>query len=144
MQPAVIGGAEMILVVEDEEALGELTKDVLKELGYRVLLARDGREAIELYEAEGEQIDLVMLDVVMPRLSGREAYERLMSLDGGVPVIFMTGYSAGMAQDRFLEDVGAALLQKPYSVETLGLKVCEVLDVRRTVAHRKENVPQLA
>ena len=67
-----------------------------------------------------------------------------MSLDGVVPVIFMTGYSAGMAQDRFLEDVGAALIQKPYSVETLGLKVREVLDVRRTVARRKESVPRLA
>ncbi len=135
--PAIRGGTETILVAEDEEALRGLARSVLEDLGYTVLMAKDGAEALEIYEANRARISLVLMDIVMPRMGGREAYERISQLDGAVPVLFMTGYSAEIVQyefvkqNKFIEDAGAALMQKPYSVETLGRKVREVLDAAR-------------
>ena len=135
-QLPLLGGAETILIAEDEDALRELARDILEGLGYTVLLAKDGEEAVRVFNAESARVDLVLLDVVMPRVSGREAYERIRALCDGVPAIFMTGYTAEMVQDKFvaqnrlMEESGAVLIRKPYSVEDLGRKVREVLDAR--------------
>ncbi|HKO45611.1 MAG TPA: PAS domain S-box protein [Pyrinomonadaceae bacterium] len=136
-QVTLVGGTETILVAEDEEALRRLVKDVLEDLGYTVLLAKDGEEAVEMYAAARGQIDLLLLDVVMPRLGGQEAYERIRALGNGVPVFFMTGYSIDTVQNRFVKSDGliakyGPLIQKPYTVESLGRKVREVLDGERT------------
>jgi two-component system, cell cycle sensor histidine kinase and response regulator CckA len=131
-QPALRGGAETILVAEDEEPLRELAQSVLNELGYTVKLARDGEEAAAIYVANREQIDLVILDVVMPRMGGHEVYEQIRLSGSRVPVIFMTGYSAEMVNGNFIEKTGTPLLQKPYSVEVFGRKVREVLDAHRS------------
>lgn len=131
------GGSETILIAEDEEALRGLARSILEDSGYTVLVAKDGAEALEIYKADRERISLVLLDIVMPRMGGREAYERITQLDGAVPVLFMTGYSAEIVQyefvkqNKFIEDAGAVLMQKPYSVEALGRKVREVLDAAR-------------
>jgi len=128
------GGTEAILVAEDEEALRGLARDVLEGLGYTVLLAENGAEAVEMYEQNREQIALLLLDVVMPRMGGWEAYERIRELGGNVPLIFMTGHSSETVQSRFIkqnrlmEEFDAMLLQKPYNVEGLGRKVREMLD----------------
>jgi len=129
------GGTETILIAEDEEALRKLSKDVLETLGYTVLLAKNGEEAVEIYTANRHRIKLLLFDVVMPRLSGSEAFEQIHEMGcGDVPLIFMTGYSSETVQSRFIEqnklieDVGAVVIQKPYSLEGLGRKVREVLD----------------
>jgi len=127
-QPALRGGRETILVVEDEESLRELIQEVLGGLGYNVLLARDGKEAVELYAAHHEQVALAVLDLVMPRMGGQEAYERMRERGGKLPVIFMTGYSVEVARSQFLTEAGATLMQKPYSMNELGRKVREALD----------------
>jgi PAS domain S-box-containing protein len=138
LQLPLLGGTETILVAEDEETLRGLARDVLEGLGYTVLLAKNGEEAVKLYKKNREQIALLLLDVVMPRMGGIEAYERIRELDGNVPLIFMTGYSSETVQSRFvkqddlMEEVGAIVLQKPYNVEGLGRKVREVLD--KTIA----------
>ncbi len=132
-QAPLCGGAETILVAEDEEPLRELAQSVLEELNYTVLLARDGEEATEIYAANREQIDLIILDVVMPRMGGHQAYEQVRRSGSEVPVIFMTGYSAEMAQSKFIEKTGMPLLQKPYSIDSLGRKVREVLDASAAV-----------
>jgi len=135
IQAPMLGGTETILVAEDDEALRYLARDVLNDLGYTVMLARDGKEALEIYAEKREQIDLLLLDVMMPRMGGTEAYERIRQLDGDVPSIFMTGYSSEMVRSRFvdqkmlLEDLDAMVIQKPYNGETLGRKIREVLDV---------------
>lgn len=137
------GGKETILVAEDEEALRGLARTILEELGYRVLLASDGAEAIEVYQANRESVSLLVFDIVMPRMSGREAYERILEMGGDVPALFMTGYSAEivqnqfLAQNQFLERTGSVLLQKPYSLETFGRKVREVLDQEEQLKPRK-------
>jgi len=130
-EPMLRGGTETILVAEDEEPLRELARAVLEDLGYKVLLASDGAEAVEVFTARLERIDLLILDVVMPRIGGYEVYEQLRSTSEELSVLFMTGYSAEMVQGKFIEKTGAKLLLKPYSVETLGRTVREVLDAAR-------------
>ena len=129
-QPVLRGGAETILVAEDEESLQRLLKGMLTGLGYKVILTRDGETAVEAYSSHRNQIDLVILDMVMPRMGGREAYERIRMLRNDVPVLFMTGYSAEMAQTRFVAETGAAFIQKPYGIAALSHKVREALDAR--------------
>jgi CheY-like chemotaxis protein len=139
-QAPMVGGTETILVVEDDDALRYLARDVLNDLGYTVMLARDGKEALEIYAKKREQIDLMLLDVMMPRMGGTETYERIRQLGDDVPSIFMTGYSSEIVRSRFvdqemlLEDLDAIIIQKPYSGETLGRKIREVLDVSRARA----------
>ena len=87
-----------------------------------------------MYEQNHELVDLLLFDVVMPRMGGWEAYERIRELRGDIPLILMTGYSAATVQSRFvkqselMEELGAIVLQKPYNVEGLGRKIREVLD----------------
>jgi CheY-like chemotaxis protein len=131
------GGAETILVAEDEEHLRMLAKDTLEDLGYTVLLAKNGEEAVEIFAANRNRINLFLSDVVMPRMGGAEAYERIREMGGErVPLIFITGYSAETIQSRFVnprttaEKLGAAVIQKPYNLEELGRIVRETLDAR--------------
>ncbi len=137
VQLPLVGGTETILVAEDEEALRNLARDVLEGLGYRVLLAKNGEEAVEVYEENREGIDMLLLDVVMPRMGGWEAYERIHELGDDVPLIFTTGYSSETVQSHFvkqnrsMEELGAVVLQKPYNIEGLGRKIREVLDGAR-------------
>jgi signal transduction histidine kinase/CheY-like chemotaxis protein len=134
IQLPLLGGTETILVAEDEEALRNLARDILEGLGYTVLLAKNGEEAVDIHKANRERIDMLLLDVVMPRMGGIEAYKLMRGLSGDVPLIFMTGYNVETAQDQFVkqngftDDLGAIVLQKPYNVEGLGRKVREVLD----------------
>ena len=132
--PSFLGGTETILVAEDEEPLRNLAKGTLEELGYTVLLAKNGEEAVEIFSANRECIDLFLSDVVMPQMGGSEAFERICEMGGNVPLIFMTGYSSETVQSRFVkpkktaEELGAVVIQKPYSLEQLGRAVREVLD----------------
>ena len=106
-------------------------------MGYTVLMAENGEDAVEIYAVNRERIDMLLLDVVMPRMGGAEAYERIRGQGGDVPLIFMTGYSSETVQSRFVkqdrsvEDLGAAVIQKPYNIEGLGRKIREVLDAAR-------------
>jgi PAS domain S-box-containing protein len=128
------GGTETVLVAENEPSLERLARQVLEGLGYRVVTARDGREAVKVYEARQDEIDLVLLDVIMPRMDGPDAYREMRALAAGAaPVIFMTGYSPELVRGRLEAELGAGagLLQKPYDADTLGRKVREVLDAVR-------------
>src|SRR5207237_6282263 len=116
---AVRGGSETILVAEDEPMLRELVAEVLGEAGYRVIAAGDGQEAVELFAAQHQMenpmpVALVVLDVMMPRLGGPEAYQQIRALEPRMPAVFMTGYSADAAVPA-----DADWLQKPCSVEAL-------------------------
>lgn len=132
-------GSETILVAEDEESLRILVRDVLQEIGYQVLLASDGDEAIDIFSQNRDQIDLLLFDAVMPRTGGLEAYERIREIAADVPLILMTGYSTETVQSRFIkpdrsaDDYGAVVIRKPYEIQALGQKVREVLDRSRIV-----------
>ena len=125
------GGSETILVAEDEELLRALTTTLLQGLGYTVLACSDGKEAVQLFEGNAERVALLILDMVMPRMSGLKAYEAISAQHPNVPVLFVTGYSAEWGESPFLPQAGMHLLQKPFAVGDLARKVREALDEGR-------------
>jgi signal transduction histidine kinase/CheY-like chemotaxis protein len=144
VEPDTLGGTETILLAEDDEGLRKLARDVLDHLGYSVLVAKNGEETVQIYKQHRDQVDLLLLDVMMPQLGGPEAYERIRRIDGDVPLIFMTGYSQDLVQSRFIKqninvgEMGAVVIQKPYNIEVLGRKIREVLDARTNVIRAEQ------
>jgi len=122
------GSSELILVVDDEEPLCNLLRDVLTRRGYRVLVARSGEEAIELYQRWRDEVDLVILDMIMPGLSGQETFDAIRALDPNARVLLSSGYTQEGAAGELLRKGARGFLQKPYLITELTAKVREVLD----------------
>jgi two-component system, cell cycle sensor histidine kinase and response regulator CckA len=129
-EPQTRGGSETILVVEDEDVVRILACRGLREQGYTVLEARHGREALDMVEGSRHPIDLVISDVVMPELSGREFGSRLSTIKPQLPVLFMSGYTGDDVIQRGLLEPGMPFQQKPFTPEGLARKVREMLDGR--------------
>jgi DNA-binding response OmpR family regulator len=127
----VRGGSETLLVADDSEPLREIALEVLQAQGYHVLLACDGEEAVRIFEANSDKISLVMLDIVMPKMMGTDAYERIRALRSGVPVIYTSGYSGEGATLASVDLSAAEVLQKPYGGKALARKVRELLDASK-------------
>ncbi|HET8625257.1 MAG TPA: ATP-binding protein, partial [Gemmatimonadales bacterium] len=128
------GGGETILVVEDEAMVRGLAVRCLTEQGYRVVEARTTGEALAYVEENPEGVDLVLSDVVMPVMGGRELSQRLHRVAPGLPVLFMSGYTGEDVVQRGLLDAGAPFEQKPFSPESLAAKVRGLLDSTRAAA----------
>ena len=126
-QETLRGGTETILVAEDEETIRLLAERTLKELGYNVLVARDGEEAVEIFR-RNQEIDLAVLDAAMPRMGGKEAFDAMRGGNPRLKAIFISGYSAGGIHESFVLITGTPFLQKPFGPATLARKIREVLD----------------
>jgi CheY-like chemotaxis protein len=122
-------GTETILLVEDEAAIRRAAKRLLEKKGYTVLLANDGVEALDIFNRHESDIDLVISDVVMPRLGGRQLYETLKRQDKLTRFLFTSGYTARDMRDTDSLDPGWPFLQKPWDVDELLRRVREVLDL---------------
>jgi PAS domain S-box-containing protein len=116
-------GRGTVLVVDDEEMIVEVDKRMLEKLGYRVLAARSGPEALDLFEKNKGDIDLVILDMVMPGMGGGETFERMKEMDGDVVVLLSSGYSMDEQAKEILARGCAGFIQKPFSIEDLSHKV---------------------
>jgi PAS domain S-box-containing protein len=121
-------GTETVLIVEDEEMLRDFAVQVLRLHGYQVLEAADGADALRLLERHPEAVDLVVTDVVMPRMSGPELAHRLTRKRPGVKVLFLSGYAGPDIAQHGLPEAGSAFLAKPFTPDALARKVREVLD----------------
>jgi two-component system cell cycle sensor histidine kinase/response regulator CckA len=123
-----LGGNETILVVEDEEAIRRTIKRALEGQGYEVILAGDGEEALEVVRTQETGIHLIISDLIMPKLGGRQLFEALEREGMQVPFLFTSGYSAREVQTS--EDVSddVPLLLKPWTLIDLFTRVREVLD----------------
>jgi PAS domain S-box-containing protein len=121
-------GQETILLVEDEEDVRGLAREVLERQGYTVLEAGDGVQALQRCESEGDRIDLILTDVVMPRMSGRELVDRVRVTRPALPVLYMSGYTEDAILRHGVRDSSMLLLSKPFSPDDLTRKVREVLD----------------
>ncbi len=123
---SALNGSETILLVEDEPALRVLTRNVLERLGYKVLEASNGREACDISSKESSSIDLLLTDVVMPGMNGRDVAERLSKERRDLKVIYMSGHT-GQGVGQGVLAPGSHFLAKPLSKEKLALKIREVL-----------------
>jgi two-component system, cell cycle sensor histidine kinase and response regulator CckA len=127
---AARGGSETILIVEDEELVRSLASRSLREYGYNVIEARHGTDALRQLEFRSE-VDMVISDVVMPEMGGRELGRRLAALRPSLPVLYISGYTGEDVTQRGLLEPGAPFQQKPFAPEELARKVREMLDVPR-------------
>ena len=121
-------GAETILLVEDADALRKLAHALLEQNGYHVLAAENGAEALKIVEQKCERINLLLTDVIMPGMTGRALADRLVALQTGLRVLYMSGYTDSAIADQGVLEPGTYLLHKPFTEETLIQKVREVLD----------------
>jgi two-component system cell cycle sensor histidine kinase/response regulator CckA len=124
------GGTETILIAEDSDAVRDLISKILIEYGYRTIEAIDGTEAVEQFK-KAEKIDLLILDSIMPKKNGREAYNEITKIKPDIGVIFTSGYTRDIFLDKGIEDKNFNFLPKPISPDTLLQKVREVLDNRQ-------------
>jgi signal transduction histidine kinase len=122
-------GSETVLLVEDEDQVRAVMRAILRRYGYNVLEAQNGGEAFILAEAFADRIDLLVTDVVMPRVSGREVVDRLVSMRPGLKVLYVSGHADDGGEPRGEPDSEFALLPKPITPDALARKVREVLDV---------------
>jgi CheY-like chemotaxis protein len=120
-------GGETILVVEDENAVRELTVRMLQQLGYAILTASSGVEALEIAQTHNGAIDLLLTDVVMPGISGRHLADQLLEQRPGTRVLFLSGYTENTVVHHGVLDAGVNFLPKPFSRESLAKKLREVL-----------------
>ena len=123
-------GSETVLLVEDDHTVRLLASEMLQMNGYTVLQARDGREALDLVRRHGRPIHLLLTDVVMPQMSGRQLAQGIADIHPDIRVLYMSGYTDGVIAHHGVLDAGVAYLQKPFTADFLARKVREVLDAR--------------
>ena len=126
--PTLPRGSATILLVEDEESLRELNLELMQGLGYTVLLAAYGAQALQIAEEHSGRIDLLLTDVVMPGMSGRELAERLAFTRPEMKVLYMSGYTDNVIVHHGILESGIAFLQKPFTRDELARKLREVLE----------------
>ena len=124
-----LGGTETILIAEDNEAIREVARTSLENLGYTVLEAADGVAALKLFEKEHRTVDLLLLDVVMPHLNGPDLYAQASQIRPGLPVLFTTGYAAEANVDKLRHCKEVIVLQKPYTPAFLAERVRHLLNL---------------
>ncbi len=122
-------GTETILLVDDEEVITDVSREILETLGYNVLVAGSGQEAIDIYRANTHKIDLVIMDMIMPQMSGGETFDVLKTINPDVKVILSSGYSLKGQAAQIMERGCRAFLQKPFNIKDLSKKVRTVLDL---------------
>jgi len=127
VKEAILKGRETVLFVDDEQTIIEVMQDILEALGYRVLTANSGEEAVEIYDSMQEEIDLVILDVIMPGMGGMETFEAIKARNPDVKVILSSGYSVNHIAKEIMDRGCRAFIQKPFNIETISKKVRDVL-----------------
>ncbi|MBI5115636.1 response regulator [Candidatus Poribacteria bacterium] len=118
----------LILIVDDEPGIRSVLKSMLESSSYRVLVAEDGETAVETYKTHREEINLVILDMIMPKMEGRETFLKLREIDPSVKAILSTGYSQNDKTEEILRDGVTGFIQKPFQLKELISKVESVLD----------------
>ena len=122
-------GKETVLIVDDEKIITDVTSEMLGELGYKVFIAATGEEAVEIYRAHKDEINLVVLDMIMPGIGGGEAFDKIMAVNSEARVILSSGYSLNGQVKEIMSRGARAFLQKPFHLEDLSKKVREVLEM---------------
>ncbi len=128
LSKTVLKGSETILLVDDEDMIIDVERDVLKLLGYNVLVAKGGKEAIQAYKKKQDKIDMVILDMIMPGMNGGEVYDKLKEINPGIKVLLSSGYSLNGQAAEILEQGCNDFIQKPFNMMDISEKIREILD----------------
>ncbi len=121
-------GSETVLLAEDDSTVRELTRSVLEDFGYTVIEAVDGEDAVNKFHESRKPVDLLVLDIVMPKKKGKEAYEEIRKVDPGIKVLFTSGYTADVVHKKKIIDSGLDFIVKPSAPTVFLKRVREVLD----------------
>ena len=124
---AVISGNETLLLVEDDPAVRKVTKTLLEELGYSVIEAVDGEQAIKLFRENVERVQLIVSDMIMPKLSGKDVHDELKKIKPDVRILFISGYTADILKQKGIENEKINFISKPLRADALSRKIREVL-----------------
>jgi CheY-like chemotaxis protein len=125
---AVLKGTETVLFVDDEDMIVGIGEKTLKRMGYDVITAKNGKEAIELYREHKAKVDIVILDMIMPEMGGGETYDRLKEINPNLKVLLSSGYSIEGQANEILKRGCDGFIQKPFRMRVLSRKIREVLD----------------
>ena len=124
----IIKGSETILLVDDEDLIIEIAQKMLSKMGYNTLIAQGGQETIEVYRQHGDQIDLTILDMIMPDMNGQETYKRLKKMKPNLKVLLSSGYSLNDQAQKIMDLGCQGFIQKPFDVVQLSQKIRAILD----------------
>jgi PAS domain S-box-containing protein len=124
----LLRGKETILLIDDEEMVSDIGKEVLKKLGYKVITAGSGTEALKFFEKHQNEIDLVILDMIMPDMGGSETFDNLKKIQPDVKVLLSSGYSINGRASEILERGCNGFIQKPFNLKQISRKIREVID----------------
>ena len=122
------GGSETILIVDDHETIWEFLIEALQRLGYSVLLAENGLDAVEIYEANPGQVDLVLLDMIMPQAGGHQTFFRLKAIDPDVKILLSSGFVSEEEVNDLLQQGACGFLPKPHRLPVVVREIRRVLD----------------
>ncbi len=121
----IVPGTGTVLVVDDEEVIRCTAEEMLATLGYEVLLAEDGQEAVELFREHGTRIDVVLLDMVMPRLGGAETFQAIRAMDPAARIVVSSGFTRGAAVEALREEGLAGYVKKPFTIAELSHRIAK-------------------
>ena len=130
--PELPRGTETILIVDDHETIWDFLIDALLELGYSVLLAKNGLDAVEIYQANPKQIDLVLLDMIMPKSGGHQTFLRLKAIDPDVKVLLSSGFVSEQEVADLLEAGACGFLPKPHRLPVVTREIRRILDAAKS------------
>jgi PAS domain S-box-containing protein len=124
----VLRGTETILLVDDEDMIIQVGQDMIESLGYEILTAKNGKEAVEIYEKNIEKIDMVILDIIMPVMDGGETYDKLKEINPDIKVLLSSGYGINGQATEILDCGCNGFIQKPFNMKALSKKIRDILD----------------
>ena len=116
-----------VLVIDDDDLVADICSQILKRSGYDVVVARSGKEAIDVFKENQSRIDMVILDMILPDMSGRDIYDRLKIVNPDLNVLFVSGYAMDAQMEDIMECGGDGFIQKPFNMDTLLEKTREIL-----------------
>jgi PAS domain S-box-containing protein len=125
--PKAVSGKETILLVDDEQMVLEIGQKILERLGYAVITAQNGAQAVRIYKERHSWIDMIILDVIMPVMGGGDTFERIKQIEPDVKILLSSGYSLDGQVAAILQRGCAGFIQKPFNIETLSAKIREIL-----------------
>ena len=124
----IIKGNETVLLVDDEDMVVEGCREMLTKMGYNVSIARNGKDALEIYKENRDKIDIVIIDMIMPEMNGGDTYDRLKKMNPDINVLLSSGHSINGQATKILERGCNDFIQKPFNINVLSMKLREILD----------------